>query len=284
MKAVGISLWKISQPLVLAAVICAVGILYLNASFIPWSVEQQESLKRKIHDRGVASAEVSSAEKRRIIHNLGSLNFRENRLWLIGTFDPFNQTGEEVTVYEMDERGQERYRIRAASVEYLKDQQCWKFVNGRELYYNDESAEPYRNHVFAELIRSDYRESPDIMVSLRKKPQDLSLFELRQVLSAYEGYEAPEIIPYKVRFYRILASPFSCFLVVGFGVPFAASGVRTNPMIGISKAFGMFIVYFLISNIATILGEGGWTSPLISAMIPLVFIGIIALRVFVKAQ
>ena len=284
MKAAGISLWRISFPLMIAAAVCAGSILYLNASFIPWSVEQQEALKRKIYDRGVAESMPALDRKDRVVRNLGSLNFRENRLWLMGSFYPFDRRGDEVTVYEIDKDGNEIYRIRAETAEFIVKDNCWKFMDGRELFYHEGSEEPYRNRKFDELIRTDYHEDPDVMVFLRKKPQDLSLYELKQVLAVYEGYDAPQIIPYKVRFFRILASPLSCFLVVGFGVPFAASGVRTNPMIGISKAFGMFIIYFIVSNISTILGNGGHTSPMVSAMIPLIFIGILATRVFLKAE
>ena len=284
MKAAGISLWRISFPLMVAAAVCAGGILYLNASFIPWSVEQQEVLKREIYDRSAADSDMLIEGKDRVIRNIGTLNFRENRLWLMGSYYPFDRRGVEATVYEIDENGNELYRIRAAEAEYLQDEKCWRFIDGRELFYQEGSEEPYRNRKFDKLVRHDYQEDPDVMVFLRKKPQDLSLYELNQILTVYEGYETPQIVPYKVRFYRILTSPLSCFLVVGFGVPFAASGVRTNPMIGISKAFGMFIIYFIVSNISTILGNGGWTTPLVSAMIPLVFIGLLATRVFLKAE
>jgi len=284
MKAAGVSLWRISQPLLLAAAVCAGAILYLNGSFIPWSVLQQEKLSREIFSRHEKAAQIEAPVKDQRILNLGSLNFRENRLWLIGVFRPFEQKGEGVTVYDMDAAGRERYRIRAASAHYRRESGDWVFFNGNELFYDGKTDEPYRNQTFEVLEKPEYRDEPDIMVALRKKPQDLSLYELRQILHTYKGYENPEIVPYQVRFYRILASPFSCFLVVGFGVPFAVAGVRTNPMIGISKAFGMFLIYFVISNISTILGEGGYVSPQIAALIPLVFIGIFAIRVFVKAQ
>jgi lipopolysaccharide export system permease protein len=81
-----------------------------------------------------------------------------------------------------------------------------------------------------------------------------------------------------------LIYPLSCVLVVGFGLPFAASGVRTNPMIGISKAFGMFMLYFLLSNISTILGDGGWIAPLHAAMIPMLLVGCGAAWVFAQAE
>ena len=286
MKAAGVSLWKISQPLLLAATVCAGAILYLNGSFIPWSVQQQEALQREVFSRGKgkgAPAEAGQVKVKSIL-NLGFLNFEDRRLWLIGSFVPFDRKGEGVTVYEMDEAGKERYRIRAARAEYRESPQGWVFYNGNELFYDGLTDEPYRNQTFDILEKQDYQEQPDIMVAMRKKPQDLSLYELGQILDVYEGYDNPEIIPYKVRFYRILASPFSCFLVVGFGVPFAVSGVRTNPMIGISKAFGMFLIYFVVSNISTILGDGNYVSPQVSAAIPLVFVGLFAARVFAKAQ
>lgn len=284
MKAAGVSLWKISQPLLLAATVCAGAILYLNGSFIPWSVQQQEELQQNVFSRNKDALNPEAADRDRKILNLGSLNFEDNRLWLIGEFSPFERRGEGVTVYEIDEAGKERYRIRAASAEYREETGDWVFFDGNELYFDGLTDEPYRNQTFEMLEKTSYNERPDIMVAMRKKPQDLSLFELQQILDAYEGYENPEIIPYQVRFYRILASPFSCFLVVGFGVPFAVAGVRTNPMIGISKAFGMFLIYFVISNISTVLGEGHYVSPQMSAAIPLVFVGIFAVRVFVKAQ
>lgn len=284
MKAAGVSLWKISQPLLGAALVCAVAILYLNGSFIPWSVQKQEQLSRQIFSREIQKPEDNIRKQEGRILNLGSLNFQENRLWLISVFQAFEKKGEGVTVYEIDASGRERYRIRAAAAQYRESSGSWVFYNGNELFYDGVSDEPFRNQAFEVLEKTDYHDLPDIMVALRKKPQDLSLYELRQVLDAYQGFENPELVPYKVRFYRILTSPFSCFLVVGFGVPFAVAGVRTNPMIGISKAFGMFLVYFVISNISTVLGEGGYVSPLISAMIPLFFVGLIAIRVFAKAQ
>lgn len=284
MKAAGVSLWRICQPLYAAAAVCAAGILYLNGSFIPWSVQQKEALGRQIYTRQSDGQASEQRDRDRSIRNLGSLNFRENRLWLINTFYTFERRGEGVTVYEIDESGRERYRIRAAETRFRETTDDWVFLNGTELFYDGITDEPYRKLAFETLEKPEYHDNPEIMVTLRRKPQDLTLFELHQVLEEYRGYVAPELVPYQVRFYRILASPLSCFLVVGFGVPFAVSGVRTNPMIGISKAFGMFLLYFVISNISTILGEGGYVSPQMSAAIPFVFVGFFAVRVFIKAQ
>ena len=45
---------------------------------------------------------------------------------------------------------------------------------------------------------------------------------------------------FAVQYYAILVKPLICLLVVGLAVPFAVAGVRTNPMVGASKALGLF--------------------------------------------
>lgn len=284
MKAAGISLCTITAPLIVAAGLCAIMIFALNSVVIPWSVRAQESLRQEFLLRGLNEGDVHIPDKDRRILNLGSLNFRENRLWLIGVFFPIEGFAEDVTVYDMDpESGRERYRIRAASARFDTAEGYWIFRDGHELFYDGTSDEPYRNRAFEVLEKPDYTDPPGLMLTLRKKPRDLSLVELGDLIQAHEGHENSEIRPYQIRFYRILASPFVCFLVVAFGVPFAAAGVRTNPMIGISKAISMFMVFFLVSNVSTVMGEGGLITPLSAALMPLVLIGVISSRIFVKA-
>lgn len=284
MRSAGMSLWKISQPLMLAAVVCGGSILALNAEFIPWSVNQQEALLTRVYTRALKENQQAIREKDRNVPNLGWLNFRDNRLWLIGSFNPREEKGIDVTVYEMNKSGRENYRIQATSATYRKQSEDWAFYKGRELFYDGQTNEPYRSQTFEELIKPNYKDSPDMMLMLRKKPHDLSLLELKQLLSNYRGHINSDITPYEVQYYRILASPFYCLLVVYFGLSFAVAGVRTNPMVGISKAIGMFLFYIVVSNIADLLGEGGVITPWIAAILPLTFVGLIAIRVFVKAQ
>ena len=78
----------------------------------------------------------------------------------------------------------------------------------------------------------------------------------------------PRIAEYEVYYNSILASPFCCLIVVGIAIPFAVSGVRVNPMVGVSKSIGLFAAYYLLTNIFNMLGAGMWLPPVVAAWAP----------------
>ncbi|HBM85582.1 MAG TPA: YjgP/YjgQ family permease, partial [Opitutae bacterium] len=99
-------------------------------------------------------------------------------------------------------------------------------------------------------------------------PKGLSLFELRRIIETVPPEENPAVHAYQVRYFSLLAAPFSCLVVVGLAVPFAVSGVRTNPMIGVSKCMGYFAIFYVLISIATILGERQVIPVVLAAWLP----------------
>ncbi|MGE9293614.1 MAG: LptF/LptG family permease, partial [Puniceicoccales bacterium] len=53
-------------------------------------------------------------------------------------------------------------------------------------------------------------------------------------------------------------------------IPFAVAGVRTNPVVGVSKSVGLFALYYVVSSVCRMLGEQSLLPLLISAWLPLV--------------
>ena len=107
------------------------------------------------------------------------------------------------------------------------------------------------------------------MILSMSKPADLSLSENETLLQAFGGDdEYVEALPYLVRKYSIWATPLICIIVLAIAIPFSMSGVRTNPMVGVSKTMGMFFAYFALDNLMTALGSTGVVDPLVAAAIP----------------
>jgi lipopolysaccharide export system permease protein len=284
MKAAGVSLFSITLPLLVVGLLSAGFIWYLIGSLIPLASTKLEAFRSEIALRGVEEGRRATFRKHRSYENLGLMQLRENRLWLMEVYHPLQFRGERVSVFEVDpSTGGERYRILANEATFRPETGDWVFHNGEELYYDGLTEEPYRKVRFERLEKPHYRDSPELMVVLRLKPRHLSFVELKEVLAFYEGSESEEVMPYQVRFYRILLSPLVCVLVVLFGVPFAVGGVRINPMIGISKAFGMFLVFFAVSSVSGLLGDSGHLPPLVASCVPLGLVGLLAGRVFVRA-
>ena len=253
MRACGCSLAKISYPLWLVGGGLSLLLLYLSASVVPFSVERSRTFIENLEY--AAREKVVDAKQVGLIHNLGFDNRRDGRLWFMNRFSERAWLGLGVNVYTRGADGRETSRISAREAYFDDIAREWVFIDGRELVFDPETGDPLRTLPFEKRNFPEFNEDPNLMLALHKEPNELSLFELREVTEAVPPEENPAVNGYLVRYYTLLAAPFSCLVVVGLAVPFAVSGVRTNPMVGISKCIGWFFVFYLLLSISTVLGE-----------------------------
>ena len=69
---------------------------------------------------------------------------------------------------------------------------------------------------------------------------------------------------------------------MAIAIPFSVAGVRTNPMVGVSKTVAMFFAYYMIDNIFSALGGAGYISPVVAAFAPAAIMLIFALSLYRK--
>ena len=55
---------------------------------------------------------------------------------------------------------------------------------------------------------------------------------------------------------------------MAIAIPFAISGVRVNPAVGVSKSIGLFLVYFVLLKASTAIGGREVIPPLWAALVP----------------
>jgi len=67
-------------------------------------------------------------------------------------------------------------------------------------------------------------------------------------------------------------------------VPFAVSGVRVNPAVGVSKSIGLFFLYYILMNLASSLATKGVLEPLLAAWVPNLGMAAIGLWLFVRLR
>lgn len=266
LRAAGRSLWRISRPFWVAGTILSLLLLYLNAQAVPWSVETSRTIADQL--RFSSEAQVA-ADPRAVgmVDNLAFDNTRDGRLWFMNQFSERAYLGFGVTVFTRDAAGRELTRIMAREAIYDDQAGHWIFLEGRSMEF-DANGEPIRAVPFVEKVMPSYTEDARIMLALNKRPKDLSLFELNGILLQVTPRDNPRVLAYQVQYYEILIAPISCLIMVGLAVPFAVAGVRTNPMVGVSKSIGYFLVFYLLSSLAGIFGERALLPPLAAAAIP----------------
>jgi lipopolysaccharide export system permease protein len=266
MRAAGLNLFRITRSLWLVAFILTGVAFYLNAQLVPWSVEQSRTLRNDMAF-AKAIAEDVPEEEIGLLYNLTFHNRRDGRLWFINRFNEFNYRAYGITVSELGAEGRESRRVMANLGFFDEYEREWVFMEGRSLSFDPESGDPVRSLPFDRERMSGYGEDPALMQFLEKEPEDLSLPELQRVVNYLEPEKDPRLARYAVTFYDRLFNPLSCLIVIGLAIPFSVRGVRTNPFVGVSKAMGLLLVYYLLLHLAHISGTRG-LPPLVAALAP----------------
>ncbi len=267
LRAAGLSLWRIARPLWLAGAVIAGLLGWLNASLVPWSIEQSRLYYETL--RYTAEAREHPADEVGVVRQLTYNNLTQHRLWFFNQFSDYAWRGQGIYVYELDAQGHNQRQIRAGEGYFDDAAGHWVFLKGRELLFDPDDGQVNVSRPFDEKAFPELTENPSLMITLRQRAGDLSLGELRTVLAQAPAAENPSMNVYAVRYHAILASPFLGLVIVGLAVPFAVSGVRVNPMVGVSKAVGLLFIYYLVSNLCALLGNQQHLPPMLAAWLPI---------------
>lgn len=280
LRAAGFSIGRITFGLWIAGGLLSVALLLLNARIVPWSVEQSRQTLDSIEF--AYFTEIADEAEAGMIYSLTFDNRRDNRVWMMNRFSEFTYRGFGVNVYKLDENRREVVRIVAREAYYDDYRREWMFLDGRRMIFDPETGDLRRSPTFDQLVDDDLDESPRVMLLFQKRPRDLSLNEIRTVLETMEE-DNPLASAFEIRYHSIIAGSLSCLIIVGLAIPFSTTGVRVNPMVGISKSLGLFLLYYLLENVARLIGERDIIAPLAAAWLPGVVMALLAAWLFRRA-
>lgn len=267
LRAAGVGVARITRVLWVSGVLLCGLTYYLNANVIPWSVEASRGLLETIRFQAEAGT-ASGADRVGASTGVAFDNQRQNRMWFFNRWSRFTHRGYGVTVSELDSQRREKTRIHAREGYFDARQNCWVFKDGRETWIEPETGEVTRTIAFGEKVVTHYQEDPALMLVFDLKPADLSFFELNRIIEYFTIEDNPKVTPYAVRYFGLLAETFGPLIILSIAIPFAISGVRVNPAVGVSKSIGFFLLYFLLVKACTAMGGREVLSPLWAALIP----------------
>ena len=282
MRAAGLGLLRVTRAIWVFGLLLAGFVWYLNASLIPWSVEQaratREGMQRAADVRkgGMTGVGVYTA--------LAFANESAGRLWFLNAYDETTRRGEGVSLEFFDARHREVRRLMAKEAYFDRWRGGWVFLEGRELRFDPSTGEQLESVPFAHRIEEKVDDDPELMLLLLKKPDDLSLHELERAIEHLRGEDTARLRRYSVEHERKKAGPFGVLIVMALAVPFAVGGVRVNPAVNMSKSIGLFFLYFLLTKLATLLASFGTLGPGMAAWLPDGMMAVIALWAFARLR
>ena len=266
MRAAGFNIFRTTRVLWFAAILfCGVSLL-LNARVVPWSVETSRELLESFQYR--AEARKMPGGTLGLVTSVAFDNQRQNRMWYINRYSRFAKTAYGVTVSELDGQRRERTRLMAREARYDFERGYWTFQDGREIWFDVEQGEIMRSAAFTEKSIPHFTEEPGLMLLIDRHPRDLSFFELQRIVDYFTVEDNPKLTRYAVRYYGLIADMLGPLIILAIAIPFALAGVRVSPAVGVSKSIGLFFLYYLLTNFATILGGKDYLDPIVAAWMP----------------
>jgi lipopolysaccharide export system permease protein len=277
MRNAGLSVTRITRFCWVATLLLAGLLFWLNGHFVPWAKENSKELWNSYRFEG-EKAKAKSAEEIGQIPNLTFNNPKDRRRWFINRFSEYDYNAYGLTVSTFDEKGTEISRVLANRGYYDDLNGYWILLNGREMTFDPVEGDALRNIGFERREFPEMHEDPTLMQYLKKRPQDLSVWQLQRVRNALEEANDPTARKYLIRYLRILMNPFDVLIALGLAVPFAIGPMRANPLVGIVKAIGLYVGYYASTQaIAALLPADLSAVSVVAVPTVLMFIGTLVL-------
>lgn len=266
LRAAGVGLFRITRSLWAGGVFFCGVVWCLNTTLVPWSVEETRRMWETLQVR--EQMEGRSADQVGARWALTYENGLEHRLWFINRYSKFTDRAYGLTISERDAEGVEHRRWLAREGWRLEGGAGWVLRDGRELAFDGPSGEVVKTQAFAEMVVERFDEDPELMQVYDAKPDTLSLFELNRVIEHHRETGSPKLRAYELRQASVLAEGLMPLVILAFAIPFAVAGVRVNPAVGVSKAFGLFFLYFIAVRLGLVFGTRGAFDPVWAALLP----------------
>jgi len=261
MRACGVSLWRISAPLLLSALLIACSVQVANEFLVPLSV-------RKINH--ILYTEVKGKPK---------LTVKRDRLWFregsaivnVRLALPEKNTLRGVTIFRTGDDFRLHSRIDAPKAVYRDG--TWTFENVTIRHFADgaggvNAVEQYA-HKAIELAKT-----PDDFRAVEYKNEELGFRDLRKLALKLrdEGYDATR---YRVDMQGRLATPFASVIMAFLGIPFALQKKRGASLaMGVALSVAIGIAYHIIQAMLMAFGYSAVIPPVVAAWSPNLIFGL----------
>jgi LPS export ABC transporter permease LptF/LPS export ABC transporter permease LptG len=270
-KAAGISLYRISLPLLLAGVFLAAGLVILDDTYLPYANQRQDALRNQIKGRPAQTY------------------YHPNRQWIFGEnskvynyelFDPYQDLFGGLNVFELDPATFEiRRRIFAARAHWDTQQNIWILESGwvREFDHGHVTRyQPFLANALAEL-----NEPPSYFNREVRQSYQMTWWELKRYIGdlSQAGFDVARL---SVQLQKKISFPLIAPIIILLAIPFSILVGTRGAVGGLALGVGIAIIYWSASALTEAMGAVGQLPPLMAGWAPDTIFGFLGLYFFLK--
>lgn len=270
LKAAGISLYRVSRPVLLLALAVSAASVLFQESLLPVLNAKAEEVDR-IKIRG---------ELPRHLQRRTQIWYRstENRFFKMDLLDPAGGVMDRVTLLEIDRNYRLLNRIDAKQARWSAA--GWEFRDGvfREFGVGDQvETVPFR------LIPLELPERMDDFIQLQKQTEMMNFLELQAYVAQLQE-SGHQVGKYIVKLYEKLSFPLVHVILALVAIPFALAAPRSGRLIGIGLAIVIAMGYWLVHSLAISFAKADMLPPLLAAWTANIIFAGLGLSLFLRAR
>jgi LPS export ABC transporter permease LptG/LPS export ABC transporter permease LptF len=262
-KAAGVSLYRISVPVLLVAIVLSIGMFFLSDDFLPQTNQQQDALRNQIKG------------------NPPRTFYRPERQWIFGQsdriynyrfFDSDKNVFADLACFEFDPQSFHlTRRIYSARAFWEPAIRGWVLENGWVRDLEGDRVEKY--FPFSVDTFTEMTEEPAYFKKEVRPSEQMSALELRRYISelSQSGFD---VVRLSIQFYRKFSYPLIAFVVTLIGIPFSFTTGSKGALSGVALSIGIAILYWSISSLFEAMGNLSQLPPLAAAWSPDVLFGL----------
>lgn len=273
-KASGIGLYRLSVPVIVAAVIIFLLSAYITLFAFPWA---NLSGKKLLYE--VAKANASTGIKEKTFNDIF-----DKMLIYVNHVNQSNGDLNGIMISEEKEDGASNL-VTAKRGILLTNQESMsvtlQMIDGtiHKTYKNTNKYSLLKFNTYDINLRIKADAHPSLSKTNRELTMGELLKKIKEIKSTRENAS-----PYIIDMHKRLTLPFSVFVFAVIGIPLAIQHVRTSRYRGFSIALAVMLVYYTLSTALESIGENGSINPILAVWGSNAIMGAAAVYVFYKAH
>lgn len=262
MKASGISLYRITVPVVVIAAVLSVSLFAFDEFYLPQANRRQEALRNVIKGKPAETFEHPGRKwifGRQKPGQPGSIFYYEY-------FDPEIDTFSNLSIFEFSPGTFTiSRRIFASTAHWEPSLRAWVFEDGWARTFKNGETTSYQ--AFPVTTFPEITEQPSYFVKDVRQSSEMNFSELARYIHdlRQSGFNT---VPLRVQLNHKLAYPLITLVMAVLGIPFALSMGRRGSLSGIAVAIGVAITYYVVSAFFENMGDVSWLPAFLAAWSP----------------
>jgi LPS export ABC transporter permease LptG/LPS export ABC transporter permease LptF len=282
-KACGVSLYRLTLPVLLVALLASGALFVFDHFVLPESNRRQDAIRNEIKGRPVQTY------------------LRPDRQWIFGRglriyyysyFDAAHEVLAGVNVFEFEPK---RFRlarhIAAERAHWEEPLKAWVFEHGRSFDFRDAegwgsgvrviNVSAYDNFTVKTFAELD--EPPSYFLKEVKQYQQMNFQELKEYMLdlTQSGFDTVRL---RVQFYKKFSFPAFAFVMGLLAIPFAFLTGNRGALAGVAVSIGVAIVYWSVNALFEQMGNAHTLPAVLAAWSPDVIFSLAGTYLFLRLR